>query len=152
MKKNEFIMAIIAVVLLILFGISFIVDSNERVIKRTVDLELSDTMEIVEMEKRGFVFSRSSYTAKIKIDMDTDVDVLINALSSSYNVGGDILPYDDFVEFKKEVLDSEKITPVPTLNTNVYVVGVKDVHNSTVVFIMDTEGDDEAFLYIYYAK
>lgn len=152
MKKNEFILIIVAVILVIVLGIGFYMDNNKKLIKRTIDLEVTEDMEIISMEKRGFLLYRTGYSAKIKIDYDNDPELLFNAFKDTYHTEGLFLTYDEYIKFAGEVLDKERIKPTPLQDSLVYVLGVEDMNKQEVVYILDTEGAESAYLYIYFAR
>lgn len=152
MKKNEFILLIVTVILVIVIGIGFIRDNNKSLIDRTIGLEVTDDMRIDSMEKRGFLLYRSSYTAKIALGEDYDPSVLVNAFGATYEAAGEYLSSDEFSQFKEQVLDGEKIVPFPVGGSYVYVLGVQDNKNNEVVYIIDLEAGDQAYLYIYFYR
>ncbi|MCQ2529522.1 MAG: hypothetical protein MJ108_10465 [Saccharofermentans sp.] len=152
MKKNEFILLVITVILVIVIGIGFIRDDNKSLIDRTIGLEVTDDMRIDAMEKRGFLLYRSSYTAKIALSEEYDPQVLIDAFGATYEATGEYLSSDEFSQFKTQVLDNEKIVPNPVSGAYTYVLGVKDDKNNEVVYIIDLETGDKAYLYIYFYR
>lgn len=152
MKKNEFILLIITVVLVIVIGIGFIRDNNKSLIDRTIGLEITDDMRINSMEKRGFLLYRSSYTAKIALSEEYDPQILIDAFGATYEATGEYLSPDQFSQFKTQVLDKEKIVPNPVAESYVYVLGVQDDNKNEVVYIIDLEAGDQAYLYIYFYR
>ncbi|MCQ2532185.1 MAG: hypothetical protein MJ093_05710 [Saccharofermentans sp.] len=152
MKKNEVILVIVTVILVVIIGIGFIFDKNEKVIKRTVGIEMTDNMKVVSMEKRGFLLYRTGYTAKIQIDYDNDPDILYAAFTNMYGTKGLFLSYEEYTKFASEVLDGETIKPNPLVDSLIFVLGVEDNNQYEVVYIMATEAEGEAYLYIYFAR
>ena len=151
MKPKELVLIVITIIMVIILGIGFYRDDNKKVIKRTIGLEMTDDYKIEKMEKRGFLLYRTSYSARIRLN-SANPDVMVEALVSKYNANGEFIYYTDFVDFKNEVLDKETIVPNPDYNSVIFVMGVEDEDGHEVVYMVDVEGENLTYLYVYYSR
>ena len=67
--KKDVILVVVTVILVIVLIVGFIYDRNSALLERTnrYDFAVDDNIEVVKMNKVGFLFERAAYEAKLKI-------------------------------------------------------------------------------------
>ena len=68
-SKKDIILVIVTVILVIVLIIGFIYDRNSALLQRTnrYDVSVDENLEIVKMNKVGFLYARAAYESKLKI-------------------------------------------------------------------------------------
>ena len=150
MNRNTALVGL-TLILIIAMGVMFFNDRNSAVLERTLQYELTDDMQIVQMKKHGSIFSRSAYEARIRIDADNP-EAAVELISEAYDFGGAVFPPPDYEDLASQIFDGIDIIPHPEENTAVWVMSCRDDNFHEVTHIMCAEGTGEAYLYIYYNK
>jgi len=155
-KKSDIILIIVTVILVgVLIG-GFIYDRNDALIDRSNPVALmgDDNLEIVKVNKKGFLYYRTAYEAKIKIK-DGSWSRYIIRISETYGGEGAMLDYNQYKEYEADALDLVTVKPNPRTDSFTWVLGVPLKENSTenIVYIVTMEGDNhDAYIYLYYSR
>lgn len=150
MNRN-IVLVCLTVVLLLGAFFMFFNDRNSAVLDRTLQYELTDDMQIVQMKKHGSVFSRSSYEARIRIDANNP-EAVVERIATAYDFAGALFPPLEYADLATQIFDGITIIPHPEEKTSVWVMSCIDDNGHEITHIMCAEGPGEAYLYIYYNK
>jgi len=153
-KKSDVILIIVTVILVIVLIGGFIYDRNSALLARTNYFAINgdDNLELVKMNKAGFLFMRAGYEAKIRIK-DGMADNYIIRIAATYGAKGQMFDYDQYKDYEESVLDKVTLKPEPREDSFIWVLGVPLSEKSTknIVYIVSIEGEGEAYIYLYYS-
>ena len=154
-NKKDIILIAVTIILVIVLAAGFIYDRNSAVIARTNYFAINgdDNLEIVKMNKYGFLFMRAGYEAKIRIK-DNKADQYIIRIAETYGGAGQMFDYDQYKKYETEVLDKVTLKPNPREDSFVWTLGVPLEENSTknIVYMVSVEGNGESYIYLYYSR
>ena len=153
-KKSDIVLVVVTIILVIVLIGGFIYDRNSALLARTNYFPISEdqNLEIVKMDKAGFLYRRSSYQAKIRI-VDGKADEYIIEIASTYGGEGRMFDYRQYKEYEADVLQKATLRPSPAPETFIWVLGVPLSEKSTenIVYIVSVE-QDGAYIYLYYSR
>lgn len=154
-KKTDVYLIIITVILIgVLIG-GFIYDRNSALLARTNYFAINEdqNLEIVKMEKAGFLYMRAGYQAKLKIKNGA-ADQYIIKIAQTYGGQGQLFDYTQYKEYEADALNSVSIKPNPSPDSFVWVLGVPLSATTTenIVYVITVEGPGEAYIYLYYSR
>jgi hypothetical protein len=153
--KKDVILIIVTVILVIVLIVGFIYDRNSAVLQRTnlYDVSVDDNLEVVKMNKVGFLYMRAAYEAKLKIKNGNAQDYIIT-LASVYGGMGQMFDYTQYKQYESEVLTNVSIKPNPMQDSFIWVLGapLKENSSENIVYIISLEGENEAYIYLYYSR
>ena len=153
--KKERCLIAITVILVIILGIGFYYDRNSALIDRTNLIAFSKdaNLKLEKINKAGFLYARQSYEAKFRI-VDNNWENYFNLISKQYGAGGGVCGIEGYKQFESQALTKSTIKPQPKADAVIWILGTP-IDNKTkqnVVYITDTEGDGNSYLYIYYSR
>lgn len=155
LSRKDVVLIVVTVVLFLIMVGGFIYDRNGALLDRTnlIPISTDENLEIVKVEKVGFLYSRSSYEARIRIKngmWQAYIDVIQNA----YEGSGMIMLAPDFQDYSDITLNEVTLKPQPAPDAYIFILGsnIKVHSNETVVYILDQEADGNAYMYIYYSR
>ena len=153
-KKTDLYLIIITVILVAVLIGGFIYDRNSALLARTNYFPVSEdqNLEIVKMDKAGFLYRRAGYQAKLRI-IDGKADEYIIKIASTYGGAGAMFDYRQYKEYEADVLEKSTLKPSPAPDTFIWVLGVPLNEKTTenIVYIVTVESDG-AYLYMYYSR
>ena len=153
--KKDTILIIVTVIMVIVLVIGFIYDRNSALLDRTNRLDITgdENLELVKINKVGFLYARAAYEAKVKIKNGAGDDYIIK-IASLYGGAGRIFDYSQYKAYEAYVLASQSIKPNPREDSFIWVLGVplKENTSENIVYIISLEGNDEAYIYLYYSR
>jgi len=153
-KKTDLYLIIITVILVAVLIGGFIYDRNSALLARTNYFPVSEdqNLEIVKMDKAGFLYRRAGYQAKLRI-IDGKADEYIIKIASTYGGQGAMFDYRQYKEYEADVLEKSTLKPSPAPETFIWVLGVPLNEKTTenIVYIVTVESDG-AYLYMYYSR
>lgn len=154
-KKTDVYLIIITVILIgVLIG-GFIYDRNSALLARTNYFAINEdqNLEIVKMEKAGFLYMRAGYQAKLKIKNGA-ADQYIIEIAQTYGGQGQLFDYTQYKEYEADALNSVSIKPNPSPDSFIWVLGVPLSATTTenIVYVITVEGPGEAYIYLYYSR
>ena len=154
-SKKDIILVVVTVILVIVLIVGFIYDRNSAVLQRTnlYDVSVDDNLEVVKMNKVGFLYMRAAYEAKLKIKNGNAQDYIIT-LASVYGGMGQMFDYTQYKQYESEVLTNVSIKPNPMQDSFIWVLGapLKENSSENIVYIISLEGENEAYIYLYYSR
>ena len=154
-KKTDIILVVVTVILVIVLIGGFIYDRNSALLARTNYFAINgdDNLELVKMNKAGFLYMRAGYEAKIKIK-DGNAENYIIRIAETYGGAGQMFDYTQYKEYETNVLNKVTLKPDPREDSFIWVLGtpVNDKTDETVVYIVTQEGDGDSFIYLYYSR
>lgn len=153
--NKEKILIVITVILVLILCFGFYYDRNSALIDRTNRVAFSQdkNLELVKINKVGFLFARQSYEAKFRIT-DNKWENYFAVISSAYNGGGGLCKMEGYKEFESQALTKNTLKPQPKEDATIWILG-SDLGKNTkqnVVYVIDTEVDGNCYLYIYYSR
>ncbi len=155
LSRKDVVLIVVTVILFLIMVGGFIYDNNGALLDRTnlIPISKDENLEVVKMEKVGFLYSRSSYEAKIRIK-DGMWQQYIDVIYTYYEGSGMIMMTPDFEDYKNITLNEVNIKPEPTEGSYVFIFGstIKASSRENVVYILDQEDDGNSYMYIYYSK
>lgn len=153
--KKDIILIVVTVILVIVLIVGFIYDRNSAVLQRTniYDVSVDDNLELVKMNKVGFLYMRAAYEAKMKIKNGNAEDYIIT-FASVYGGLGQMFDYTQYKQYEADVLTNVSIRPNPREDSFIWVLGtkLKENSNENIVYIISIEGEGEAYIYLYYSR
>ena len=153
-KKTDMILIVVTVILVIVLIAGFIYDRNSALLARTNQFPVSEdqNLEIVKMNKYGFLFMRGGYEAKLRIK-DGKTDHYIVSIAETYGGSGQLFDYNQYKKYEADVMEKVSVRPNPRTDSFIWVLGVPLEQDSTknIVYIITLEGDGEGYLYMYYS-
>ncbi len=154
-KKTDLILIVITVILVgVLIG-GFIYDRNSALLARTNYFAINEdpNLELVKMEKAGFLYMRAGYQAKLQIKNGAADDYIIK-IAETYGGMGQMFDYTQYKGYEADVLNNVSIRPDPRTDSFVWVLGVPLSATSTenIVYVVTVEGEGEAYIYLYYSR
>lgn len=154
-NKKDIILIAVTIILVIVLVAGFIYDRNSAVIARTNYFAINgdDNLEIVKMNKYGFLFMRAGYEAKIRIK-DNKADQYIVRIAETYGGAGQMFDYSQYKKYEAEVLDKVTLKPNPREDSFIWTLGVPLEENSTknIVYMVSVEANGESYIYLYYSR
>ena len=154
-SKKDIILVIVTVIMVIILVVGFIYDRNSAVLQRTnkYDVTVDNNLELVKMNKVGFLYARAAYEAKIRIK-DGMADNYIISLATVYGGSGQMFDYPQYKQYEADVLTNVSIKPNPREDSFIWVLGttLKENSNENIVYIISLEGEGEAYIYLYYSR
>lgn len=154
-SKKEVILIVITVALVIVLGIGFYYDRSGALIDRTNRIAFSKdaNLRLEKINKAGLLFMRQNYEAKYRI-LDNKWDAYFQSISTAYGAGGGLCGIEGYKEYESQALTKNTIKPKPKADATIWIMGAPVSNNTKqkVVYIIDTEGDGNAYLYIYYSR
>ena len=154
-KKTDMILIVITVILVgVLIG-GFIYDRNSALLARTNYFAINEdpNLELVKMEKAGFLYLRAGYQAKLQIKNGAADDYIIK-IAETYGGMGQMFDYTQYKGYEADVLNNVSIRPNPRSDSFIWVLGVPLSATSTenIVYVVTVEGEGEAYIYLYYSR
>lgn len=154
-KKTDLILIVITVILVgVLIG-GFIYDRNSALLARTNYFAINEdpNLELVKMEKAGFLYMRAGYQAKLQIKNGAADDYIIK-IAETYGGMGQMFDYTQYKGYEADALNNVSIKPNPRSDSFIWVLGVPLSATSTenIVYIVTVEGEGEAYIYLYYSR
>ena len=154
-KKTDMILIVITVILVgVLIG-GFIYDRNSALLARTNYFAINEdpNLELVKMEKAGFLYMRAGYQAKLQIKNGAADDYIIK-IAETYGGMGQMFDYTQYKGYEADALNNVSIRPDPRTDSFVWVLGVPLSPTSTenIVYVVTVEGEGEAYIYLYYSR
>ena len=154
-SKKEKILIAVTVILVIILGIGFYYDRNSALLDRTnrVAISTDANLKLDKINKAGFLYMRQSYEARFRI-VDNNTEKYFEILSNAYGAGGGFCSVDGYKEYETQALAKNTIKPKPKADAIIWIMGapISNETKQNVVYIIDTEGDGNAYLYIYYSR
>lgn len=155
LKDKEKILIAITLILVIIMGVGFYYDRTSALLDRTNALEIShdDNLQLVKINKVGFLYARRSYEAKFKIVKNNWEDYF-SIISTAYGGGGGFCTIEGYKQFEEQALSKTSLKPNPKDDAVIWIMGSKlgnDTEKS-VVYIIDQEADGNSYLYVYYSR
>ena len=158
-NKKDIILIVITVILVgVLIG-GFIYDRNEALLERTnrVAIAGDENLEIVSMNKVGFLYARAAYEAKLHVknsNYDTWSQYIIR-IAETYGGEGQMFDYTQYKGYEADALNGVSLKPNPREDSFIWVLGVPLSETSTenVVYVVTVEGEDaQVYIYLYYSR
>ena len=154
-KKTDMILIVITIILVgVLIG-GFIYDRNSALLARTNYFAINEdpNLELVKMEKAGFLYMRAGYQAKLQIKNGAADDYIIK-IAETYGGMGQMFDYTQYKGYEADVLNNVSIRPDPRTDSFIWVLGVPLSATSTenIVYVVTVEGEGEAYIYLYYSR
>jgi hypothetical protein len=153
-KKSDVILICVSVILVIVLIGGVIYDRDSALLERTnyIVINGDDNLELVKMNKVGFLYMRAGYEAKLRIK-DGQAAKYIVRIAETYGGEGELFDYDQYKEYEAKVLDRVTIKPNPLQDSFIWMLGVPLEENSSknIVYIVTLENDG-AFIYLYYSR
>ena len=154
-KKTDLILIVITVILVgVLIG-GFIYDRNSALLARTNYFAINEdpNLELVKMEKAGFLYMRAGYQAKLQIKNGAADDYIIK-IAETYGGMGQMFDYTQYKGYEADALNNVSIKPNPRSDSFIWVLGVPLSATSTenIVYVVTVEGEGEAYIYLYYSR
>lgn len=153
--KKDVILVVVTVILVIVLIVGFIYDRNSALLERTnlYDFAVDDNIEVVKMNKVGFLFARAAYEAKLKIK-DGDAEGYIITLATVYGGKGQMFDYEQYKQYESEVLTNVSLKPNPMQDSFVWALGspLKADSTENIVYIISLESESDAYIYLYYSR
>ena len=154
-KKSDIVLVIITIFLVFILIVGFVYDRNSALLARTNQIAINgdDNLELVKMNKAGFLFARAGYEAKIKIK-DGNSENYIIRIAATYGAAGQMFDYEQYKQYEADVLDRVSLKPDPVADSFVWVLGttIDDYSNQNIVYIVSLDNDGEAYIYLYYSR
>ena len=154
-KKSDVILICVSVILVIVLIGGVIYDRDSALLERTnyIVINGDDNLELVKMNKVGFLYMRAAYEAKLKIKNGNAQDYIIT-LASVYGGMGQMFDYTQYKQYESEVLTNVSIKPNPMQDSFIWVLGapLKENSSENIVYIISLEGENEAYIYLYYSR
>ena len=154
-SKKDVILVVVTVIMVIVLIVGFIYDRDKALIDRTnrVAFTSDENLEIVKVNKVGFLYARAAYEAKIRIK-DGMADDYIIQLATLYGGKGQMFDYEQYKQYETDVLNNVSIKPNPRSDSFIWMLGVHPNENKpeNVVYIISLEGQGEAYIYLYYSR
>ena len=155
-KKSDIILVVITAILVLVLIIGFIYDRNSALLDRTNHFAISsdDNLELVKMNKVGFLYARAAYEARLKVK-DQDWSHYVVLISETYGGEGQMFDYTQYKEYEADALDKVTIKPTPRSDSFIWVLGVplKENTSENIVYIVTIEGEShDVFIYLYYSR
>ena len=153
-KKSDIILICVSVILVIVLIGGVIYDRDSALLERTnyIVINGDDNLELVKMNKVGFLYMRAGYEAKLRIKDGLAAKYIVR-IAETYGGEGELFDYDQYKEYEAKVLDRVTIKPNPLQDSFIWMLGVPLEENSSknIVYIVTLENDG-AFIYLYYSR
>lgn len=133
---------------------ALIYDYGPNLLKRTTPELIHDNknLELVEIDKVGFMFYRKAYSAKLLVK-DGYWEGVYNDLCVGYDMEGMFLKPNEYPAYEAEALQSVSLKPKPSKDAVIWIAGVGDEKEDIgSMFLIDQEDDGKAYVYIYFSR
>ena len=154
-SKKDIVLVVVTVILVIVLIVGFVYDRNSALLQRTnlYDVSSDNNLEIVKMEKVGFLYARAAYEARLKIK-DGNAQGYILTLANVYGGLGQMFDYDQYKQYEADVLTNVTIKPNPMQDSFIWVLGapLKENTKENIVYIISIESETDAYIYLYYSR
>lgn len=126
LSKKDIVLIIITVIMLGVLAGGFIYDRTPALLDRTNCFLIStdENLKVVQIEKHGFLYNRQAYEAKIEI-VDGYWELYYSALSNLYENEGQFMDFKEFKKYADANLDRVSVTPHPSNEATVWLMGTK---------------------------
>ena len=155
LSRKDVVLIVVTIVLFLIMVGGFVYDRNGALLDRTnlIPISTDENLEIVKVEKVGFLYSRSSYEAKIRIKNGM-WQAYIDLIQNAYDGSGMLMMAPDFQNYSDITLNEVTMKPQPSADAFMFIFGstIKVNSQETVVYILDQEDDGCAYMYIYYSR
>ena len=152
---KEKILIAVTIILVIILGIGFYYDRSSALIDRTNHIAFSKdaNLKLEKINKAGFLYARQTYEAKYRI-VNNKWEDYFNSISKEYNAGGGLCGIEGYKQFESQALTKNALKPQPKADAVIWILGTTLGSNTkqNVVYIIDSEGDGNSYLYIYYSR
>ncbi len=153
-KKSDVILICVSAILVIVLIGGVIYDRDSALLERTnyIVINGDDNLELVKMNKVGFLYMRAGYEAKLRIKDGLAAKYIVR-IAETYGGEGELFDYDQYKEYEAKVLDRVTIKPNPLQDSFIWMLGVPLEENSSknIVYIVTLENDG-AYIYLYYSR
>jgi hypothetical protein len=153
-KKSDVILICVSVILVIFLIGGFIYDRDSALLERTnyIVINGDDNLELVKMNKVGFLYVRAGYEAKLRVKDGLAAKYIVR-IAETYGGEGELFDYDQYKEYEAKVLDRVTIKPNPRQDSFIWMLGVPLEENTSknIVYIVTLENDG-AYIYLYYSR
>ncbi len=154
-KKTDIILIVVTVILVLVLIGGFFYDRNSALLARTnyIAINADENLELVKMNKAGFLYMRAGYEARIRIK-DGDAEKYIIRIAETYGGSGQMFDYEQYKQYEADVLNKVSLKPNPREDSFIWALGVPLEEKSTknIVYIVSVEGEGEAYIYLYYSR
>jgi|GEM_PF-811364 len=140
MSNKDIGLIIVTVIMVgVLIG-GFIYDRNEELLDRTNNFLIAEdeNLEIVKVEKAGFLYSRTAYEAKLKI-VDGYWESYYLGIANIYDNDGQILTPTQYHDYASEALTAVAIKPEPASTSAIWVMGTTLTADKPAMTIQTSE-------------
>ena len=149
-KKDKILIVVTSILMIVLIG-SYIWDINKFVLKRTMDIEVTEEMNVISMKKYGLLFYRKAYEARIQLPRE-NAEAKLTDIAAKYGMAPEVYSYEDYQTFAAQTFKSEILKPEPQVGTEVAVLKTFNADGDYITYMMDVENDTDAFIYVYYSR
>lgn len=151
MSKKDIRLVIATVILIVILIFGFIWDANSNVLGRTLDIEITDDMDVVNMKKSGTLLYRIRYEARIMFP-EENLQNIVTDILQTYQVEGDLYDSTEFEQIKSDIFSGgETLVPSPITESAVLVIPALSESGDEICFIFAIE-DTGSFMYVYWSK
>ena len=125
-SKKDIILIVVTVIMLGVLVGGFIYDRTPALLDRTNCFLISEdeNLNVVNIEKHGFLYNRVAYEAKIEI-LDGYWETYYFALANLYENQGQLMDFKEFQNYSEENLNKVSIRPHPSNDATVWLMGTK---------------------------
>jgi|GEM_PF-851598 len=154
--RDKVIVAITVILVIGLFAAAFY-DRNSALLSRTLAYEIPEDLELVDIDKHGFMFYRVGYEAKFEIDPENPEEIL-QQFVIGYDFSGTMLSESEYREVAELYFGEDgefsyvDLQPAPASGTSVWMMQVITEDEHEIVHFIDLEAGNHAYLYIYYVR
>lgn len=125
-SKKDIVLIIATVIMLgVLIG-GFIYDRTPALLDRTNCFLISEdeNLNVVEIDKHGFLYNRVAYEAKIEI-VGGYWETYYLSLANLYENPGQLMDFKEFQKYSEQNLNKVSIRPHPSNDATVWLMGTK---------------------------
>ena len=149
-SKKDVILITVTVLLVIVWALGLVFDSNQRVFNRYIDFEQQDYMTITRMNKGGIMVFRNSFQAQVEIPTD-EIGCALSLIMDTYDCIPEIYDANEFKAKYESYFVEGKLIPQPSEGTEVSFTQITTEKNQQITFVITQEGD-KGYLYVFYLK
>ena len=152
MSKRDIILIAVTVMLVGLMIGGFIYDRTPALLDRTNPYIFSEdeNLKIIACEKKGFMFRRVYYEAKLQI-LDNYWEQYFVGVADATGNEGLLMSKAEYLQYQQTALTHAVLKPVPRDNAIVWRSGM-EFDDHSLIYILDQEDDGNAYFYIYYSR